>query len=304
MLWLLIIAAFESHIFVAPRLCRDGMNEYFALTSMRRGAQDSIPAKERRKKAADAGTRVRKAMESSKFASFDLEMCYFWTIEGSKECRKPLREWELHEKHEVRVASSANQVAAHVRINGKPLYDYFYRDGRAKEFKHPWNGVGGQTAEYKSDGYFHLRDGVESRLDLNCHVASLLTPYVGVESALATPYEASIGRGDWLGVVSSPNEEKCDLVCVTADPDEQNGQWDYYLINEQGWILQKYRIRAINQMMRAVKTDRKFNRIVLRLTFENLSTKAPEAGAFEPSSELLELSKDWKDQSAEVKAAQ
>jgi len=302
MFWILVATGIAAQLFPEPGLCREGMNEYHSLMAILRSARDSIPAKDRTQKAADLGTRVRKAMESCDFASFRLRICYFWTIEGSKESAKPLREWKLHEEHDVEIVSSGKQVAAHVVINGKPLYDYFYNQGHAREFKHPWNGVKGQAAVYESDGYFHLRDGVESRLDLDCEVAALLTPYVGPESTLASPYESCIRTGEWLGTVEGPHGERCDLVCITSDPDEEDGQWDYYLIGQRGLIVQKYRFRAVRKITKSVSGLSEFNRAMYVMTFDDFCTTAPKPSAFVPSRALLELSKDWKDVSEKVKA--
>lgn len=299
---LLGVMGFGVQLPAAPAVGQIGMDEYHSLMALLRSAQDHIPAEGRKKKAAEVGRRLRKAMERCEFASFRLRLCYFWTIEGSPESAKPLREWKLQEEHEAAVVSSAKQVAVHVIIRGKPLYDYFYSNGRAREFKHPWNGVMGQIAAYQADGYFHLREGVETRLDLDCEVAALLTPYVGPESTLAAPYESSFGRGDWLGTVAGPHGEKCDLVCLTIDSDERDGQWDFYLIGERGFIVQKYRIRAVGTITKSASGLGAFNRAIRVMTFDSFSTTAPKPRDFEPSAALLELSGDWKDVSAKVRA--
>ncbi|MBI5763933.1 MAG: hypothetical protein HZA51_10455 [Planctomycetes bacterium] len=278
--------------------CLDGKNEYYSLIAIRKKSCEATPLPERKKKATVLAARVRKYMEGCKFASFTLRNNYFWTIEGSKESSRPLREWALQEEHVADVFSTHSQVAVHVRINSKPLYHYFLGPREAREFKYPRNGVSGQTATYKPDGYFHLRDGVEPRLNLDCGIAAFLTPYGGPQSTLAEPYEASMKmNGEWLGTVKGPRGVPCDLVCVTSSPNENDGQWDYYLIGEQGLIIQKYRLCAYTEY-------EKFNRLVWRESYEKFSTAPLEPSDFVPAPDLLELSKNWKDVSEKVIAAQ
>lgn len=147
-----------------------------------------------------------------------------------------------HDHLSAQIACRPAALASSVKFQDHPLWWFFLKDGKMKQFKAPWNGVGGQRTEISGDvSHLYLLEGVNQ--EIQCDSARTFRTWVGKDNWIPSMLKERFfdTSGVYAGQIKSDRQQVLDVVISPAENSggSLDNQWDAFYINDEGLLVKR-----------------------------------------------------------------